>query len=173
MRKLLVLMIAAALTAVLPLQAAARAPLMVRGGGTGTFGADIDGDGQIDGSQFGLVVVIMENGAASGHFLCLMAGRSQILGLHLMSVQGPVTGGVLNADGSVMFSGTASVNLGNGAIFQGIPFQVTARPGGPGVGTMQLTVVGAFSDVPGDAHLGNGNYDLPVETVATGQIVMG
>jgi len=28
----------------------------------------------------------------------------------------------------------------------------------------------AFDRVPGDAVPGNGNYDLPVETVATGQI---
>jgi hypothetical protein len=35
---------------------------------------------------------------------------------------------------------------------------------------MQLTVIGAFEGVPGDAVSGNGNYDLPVETVATGQI---
>jgi hypothetical protein len=33
-----------------------------------------------------------------------------------------------------------------------------------------LTVIGAFDGVPGDTIPGNGNYDLPVETVATGQI---
>jgi len=49
---------------------------------------------------------------------------------------------------------------------------VTAWLGGPGVGKMQLTVVGAFDGVPGDMTPGNGNYDLPVETVATGQIAM-
>jgi hypothetical protein len=38
------------------------------------------------------------------------------------------------------------------------------------VGRMQLTVIGAFDGVPGDTIPGNGNYDLPVETVATGQI---
>jgi hypothetical protein len=43
-------------------------------------------------------------------------------------------------------------------------------PGGPGVGTMQLTVIGAFDGVPGDTQLGDGNYSLPVEVVATGLI---
>jgi hypothetical protein len=38
------------------------------------------------------------------------------------------------------------------------------------VGRMQLTVSGVFDGVPGDTIPGNGNYDLPVETVATGLI---
>jgi hypothetical protein len=37
---------------------------------------------------------------------------------------------------------------------------------------MQLTVIGAFDKVPGDTIPGNNNYDLPAETVATGQIAM-
>lgn len=173
MKRLIVFLTATAMFSFVPSLASAAGVTMVHGGGTGSFGADLDGDGQIDGSQFGLVVAIMGNGAARGSFLCLMAGRSEILGLHLMSVQGQVTGGVLNTDGSATFSGIASVNLGGGTIFRGVSFRVTVLPGGPGVGTMQLTVVGAFSDVPGDTILGNGNYDLPDETVRSGQITMG
>lgn len=172
MKRLIVLLTATAVISFVPAFASAAGVTMVHGGGTGSFGADLDGDGQIDGSQFGLVVAIMGSGAARGSFLCLMAGRSQILGLHLMSVQGQVTGGTLNPDGSASFSGTGSVNLGGGTIFQGVPFRVTAWPGGPGVGKMQLTVIGAFDGVPGDTIPGNNNYDLPNETVATGQIAM-
>jgi len=172
MKRLIVLLTATGVISFVPASASAAGVTMVHGGGTGSFGADLDGDLQIDGSQFGFVVVIMGGGAARGSFLCLMAGRSQILGLHLMSVQGQVTGGALNADGSVSFSGIASVNLGKGTIVQGKTFRVTAWLGGPGVGKMQLTVVGAFDGVPGDMTPGNGNYDLPVETVATGQIAM-
>ena len=87
-----------------------------------------------------------------------------------MAVQGPVSGGDVNGDGSVTFSGVGTVNLGNGTIFGGIPFAVTVTAGGPGVGTLQLTVIGAFDGVPGDTLPGNGNYDLPVETVASGRI---
>lgn len=90
-----------------------------------------------------------------------------------MSVQGRVTGGGLNPDGSATFIGTGSVNLGGGTIFRGVPFRVTAWPGGQAVGHMQLTVVGAFDGVPGDTTAGNGNYDLPSETVRSGQIVVG
>jgi hypothetical protein len=90
-----------------------------------------------------------------------------------MSVKGQVTAGALNADGSATFSGIGSVNLGGGTILTGVPFRVTASLGGPGVGKMQLTVVGAFDGVPGDTISGNGNYDLPNETVRSGQIAMG
>ncbi|MBI3304337.1 MAG: hypothetical protein HYZ72_19905 [Deltaproteobacteria bacterium] len=99
-----------------------------------------------------------------------MAGRSDILGLSLLAVQGPVTSGSDNGDGSVTFSGSGTVNLGNGQIFTGVPFKVTVTAGGPGVGTLQLTVIGAFDGVPGDTHIGNGNYDLPIETVSSGRI---
>ena len=170
MRRLAVLMLATAVVLV-PAGAEARSPVFVRGAGTGTFDADIDGDGRIDGSQFGFAVWISEGGAARGHFLCLMAGRSQILGLRIMSVSGHVTGGEV-VGGSVTFTGTATVSLGGGTAFHGVGFQVTASPGGSGEGTLQLTVMGAFDGVPGDASPGNGNYDLPVETVRSGQISM-
>jgi hypothetical protein len=153
-----------------PRPAAAQGNTRVTGGGTGTFGADLDGDGDIDGSQFGIGVTIRGDGSAKGHFLCLMAGRSDILGLPIMAVQGQVTEGSDNADGSVTFSGSGTVNLGNGQIFAGVPFTVTVTAGDPDVGTLQLTVIGAFDGVPGDAFIGNGNYDLPTETVRSGRI---
>src|SRR5439155_9281569 len=92
-----------------PLPVGAQVAVRVTGGGTGTFGADLDGDGDIDGSQFGIGVTIRANGSAQGHFLCLMAGRSDILGLPVMAVQGPVSSGDGNGDGSVTFSGVGTV----------------------------------------------------------------
>jgi hypothetical protein len=157
-------------TTLLLLPADAQSSTRVTGGGTGTFYADLDGDGEIDGSQFGMGVTVYASGSAKGHFLCLMAGRSDILGLSLMAVEGPVSSGVDNDDGGVTFNGVGTVNLANGTIFRGIPFQVTVTAGGAGVGTLQLTVIGAFEGVPGDTVLGNSNYDLPVETVASGRI---
>jgi hypothetical protein len=173
MKKIVVLLAAITMTCVLPAFASAASVTMVQGGGTGTFGADLDGDGNVDGSQFGMGVGILGNGAARGHFLCLMAGRSEILGLSLMSVGGRVTEGGLNADGSATFAGVGSVNLGNGMIVRDVSFRVTVSAGGPGVGKMQLTVMGAFDGVPGDTNIGNGNYDLPNETVASGRIAIG
>jgi len=103
-----------------------------------------------------------------------MAGNADILGLPLMAVEGKVTGGWANAvTGTAMLEGVATVNLANGVAFRGVQFEVQLVAGGPGVGQLRLTVIGAFDGVPGDAVPGNGNYDLPVETVATGQIRIG
>src|SRR5439155_9299491 len=146
--------------------------VQVTGGGTTTFGADLDGDGDIDGSHSCFTAVIASDGSARGHFTCLMAGNANFLGLHLMAVQGPVTSGALDGRS---FSGTATVKVLNAfcpgvqSIFRDIPFVVSVTPGGPGVATLQLTVLGVFDGVDGDVARGNGNYDLARETLKTGQ----
>ena len=157
----------------------AAAPLaravQVTGGGTTTFGADLDGDGDVDGSHFGFAAAIAGDGSARGHFTCLMAGNADFLGLHVMAVQGPVTNGALDGHS---FSGTATVKVLNAfgpgveSIFRDIPFVVAVTPGGPGVATLQLTVLGVFDGVPGDVAPGNNNYDLAKETLTTGQITI-
>jgi hypothetical protein len=145
------------------------------GGGTTTFGADLDGNGTINSSHFGFAAVITSDGSAHGHFMCLMAGNAEILGLKLMAVQGPVTFG--SADGT-RFGGTATVKVfhafGNGraSILENVPYSVVVAPGGAGVGTLQMTVSGVFDGVAGDVVLGNGNYDLAKETVHSGRITI-
>ena len=164
-------------TAISSDRAAAPSPhsVQVTGGGTTTFGTDLDGDGDVDGSHFGFTAVIAADGSAQGHFTCLMAGNANFLGLHLMAVQGPVTSGALDGRS---FRGTATVKVLNAfgpgvqSIFRNIPFLVTVTPGGPGVATLQLTVLGVFDGVPGDVATGNGNYDLARETLTTGQITI-
>jgi len=149
--------------------------VQVTGGGTTTFGADLDGDGDVDGSHFGFAAVIASDGSARGHFTCLMAGNANFLGLHLMAVQGPVTSGALDGRS---FSGIATVKVLNAfgrgvqSTFRDIPFVVAVTPGGPGVATLQLTVLRVFDGVPGDVTTGNGNYDLARETLTTGQITI-
>jgi hypothetical protein len=150
----------------------AAAQTIVTGGGTGTFNADLDGDGDIDGSHFGFAVIQGAGTSARGHFMCQMAGNADILGLKLMLVEGRIFSALLNDAGDVTFSGLGSVNLANGTVLRGVAFVVTVTPGGPGEGTMQLTVIGAFDGVPGDIAPGDGNYTLPVETVATGLIAV-
>lgn len=160
------------LVSLLPSSMALAQPVVhVTGGGAGTFRADLDSDLDSDGSRFGMGVVILGGGSAKGHFECLMAGDSDILGLPLMAVEGKVTSGSADVSaGMATFAGLAAVNLANGTIFRDVPFQVTVTQGGPGVGTLRLTVIGVFDLVPGDQVPGNGNYDLPNEWVDTGQI---
>jgi hypothetical protein len=171
MRRLFVLAAAAAIV-LAPVEAFAESGPLTRGGGTGTFGADLDADGDVDGSQFGFVVITGSGGSATGSFMCLMAGRSDILGLSIMSVTGRVSTGTRNPDGSVAFSGMSRVNLGGGTILRGVAYEVAVWPGGPGTGKLELTVIGAFDGVPGDTIPGNGNYDLPIETVRSGRIAV-
>jgi len=168
MRRLLIVVAVLAAGSLLAPVAGANAPIRITGGGTGTFAADLDGDGDIDGSHFG-VGAVLSGGSATGHFMCLMAGNADILGLPLMAVEGKVASGSA-AGNSATLAGTATVNLGNGTIFTGVPFSVVLQSGGAGTASIQLTVIGAFDGVPGDTVVGNGNYDLPPETVATGQI---
>src|SRR6266508_1695673 len=95
--------------------------LLVTGGGNGTFGTDLDGDGDIDGSHFGMAISIFGDGSAKGHFECNMAGNADILGLPLMAVEGKVTNGSANAaTGTATLTGTATVNLADGVAFRGV-----------------------------------------------------
>jgi len=91
------------------------------------------------------------------------------LGLNLMLVDGQVSSGSF-ASTSATFSGTADVNFEPGGVFANIPFTVTVTAGGPGAGTLQLTLIGVFDGVPGDTIPGDNNYSLPVETVLSGLI---
>src|SRR5438094_10241702 len=75
----------------------AAAPLahaaQVTGGGTTTFGADLDGDGDVDGSHFGFAAVIAGEGSPRGPSPCLRAGKRNFLGRHRMPCRGQVRGG--------------------------------------------------------------------------------
>jgi hypothetical protein len=132
--------------------AVAGAPVVLSGGGTGTF------DGIHPGSQFGMGVVF-RGGSVQGHFNCVMAGRSAFAGLRLMKVDGQVTAGSANAAaGTATFSGVGTLHMDNAKTQ--VAFTVNVAGGGPGVGTLQLTVNGPPV----------GLFPLPVEHVATGRI---
>src|SRR5205809_2214352 len=135
-----------------PATAVARAPVVLSGGGTGTF------DGIHPGSQFGIGVVF-RGATVQGHFNCVMAGRSADTGLRLMKVGGPVTAGSVDpAAGTATFSGIGTLHMNNAK--SQVAFTVDVTRGGPGSGTLQLTVNGPPV----------GLFPLPVEHVATGQI---
>ena len=137
-----------------PATAVAGAPVVLSGGGTGTF------DGIHPGSQFGMGVVF-RSGTVQGHFNCVMAGRSAVPGLRLMKVGGQVTGGSANtAAGTATFKGIGTLHMNNAT--SQVEFVVNVARGGPGVGTLQLTIKGPPVGV----------LPLNVEHVATGQISM-
>src|SRR5438445_7069018 len=90
-----------------PATAVAGAPVVLSGGGTGTF------DGIHPGSQFGMGVVF-RGGTVQGHFNCVMAGRSAVPGLRLMKVDGQVTAGSVNTvAGTATFKGNGTLHMNN------------------------------------------------------------
>jgi hypothetical protein len=154
MRKLLLAVIVLFAALLAPTGAVARAPVVLSGGGTGTF------DGVHPGSQFGMSV-IFRGGSVQGHFNCVMAGRSAFADLRLMKVDGQITAGSVDvAARTATFSGTATLHMNNAT--SQVAFTVHVTQGGPGQGSLQLTVNGPPV----------GLFPLPVEKVATGQITL-
>jgi hypothetical protein len=151
MRRVLALaavVLAAVMLVAAPVQAAA--PDRVNGGGRGTV------DGVTPFSQFGFQVSRHADGSVTGQFNCLMAGASEFPGFDLMAVRGRVTDAVFTGD-EVTFEGTGMFQTGN----QGkspATFRVVVTEGGPGEGTLQLTLLTPFEFV------------LPTESVLNGRI---
>jgi opacity protein-like surface antigen len=128
-RVLIVLTLAAA---TLTPAAMGDAPRSVNGGGRGTV------DGVTAFSQFGFQVSQRADGSVRGHFNCLMAGSSRFPPFTLMAVRGEVTSLSISA-GTATFEGSGMLQTGN----QGkaaATFEVVVTGGGPGAGTLKLTV---------------------------------
>ena len=106
----------------------------------------INGGGTTGDTRFALAV-----SAGSGHFECLMPA--------LMNVQATVTGADMTGGSSVGFDGTAFVTLPAGnplglppGRIGPAPFTATAAAGGPGVGQLDLKIMGM--DFPGTVEHG-------------------
>lgn len=164
MKRLLILSAALLASGVLSTSTAvAGGPIVVNGGGTGSWTPA----GTPPASQFGLGVRILAGGAAAGHFECLMSGRSAFPGFRFMAVQGRLDAGAAT-DATASFSGAGTLLYkfegDNGRTQKAdVTFSVNVTEGGPGVGTLQLTVHGV-PFVPG------GVAAFPPEWVASGQI---
>ena len=100
-------------------------------------------------TNFGVGAHLREDGTASGHFNCEIPG--------VVTISGDITGGQENGDGSVTFTGLATVVDLEFGIFREEAFTVTLWEGGAGVGRFlyEDTVV----PFPGD-----------LEELVTGQI---
>jgi hypothetical protein len=129
--------------------ASAAGPMVANGGGRGTV------DGVHAFSQFGFNVTSAD-GSVRGHFNCLMAGSSQFPGFTLMAVRGQVTSATIG-ESTASFDGVGMFQTGN----QGkspATFHVEVTAGGPGVGTLHLTLLSPMV------------FDLPTEYVLNGEI---
>ena len=150
MRRLLLTLTIATLAFASPSLAAG--PHVVNGGGHGTV------DGTTPFSQFGFGITKGADGSVNGSFNCLMAGVSQFPGFTLMAVRGQVTKAVIGA-GTASFDGVGMFQTGN----QGksaATFHAEVTAGGPGVGTLRLTLLTPLF------------FPLPTEHVLNGHITI-
>ena len=142
----------AATVALAPAEATAAAAQFASGGGQGTT------DAATPFSQFGFEVARHPDGRVTGSFNCLMAGISEVPGFDLMAVRGQVTSAEFSGD-QVSFTGTGMLQTGN----QGrtlATFRVVVTEGGPGDGTLQLTLLTPFELVLPTEHVLNGQISL-------------
>jgi hypothetical protein len=125
-------------------------PTSANGGGRGTV------DGTTPFSQFGFSVTRAADGTVRGSFNCLMAGASQFPGFTLMAVRGQITDAEIG-ENAASFEGVGMLQTGNLGKSDAT-FHVEITEGGPGVGTLRLTLLTPFV------------FELPVEHVLNGQI---
>jgi len=86
-----------------------------------------------------------------------MAGASEFPGFDLMAVRGQVTDALFTGD-TVTFEGAGMLQTGNLGKSPAT-FRVVVTDGGPGVGTLQLTLVTPFEFVQPTEHVLNGRID--------------
>jgi hypothetical protein len=74
---------------------------------------------------------IAPDGSATGAFQVVLVGTSPLGTPQNVTVDGEVGSGSVGADGSATFSGTATVDMGDGTLaLAGVPFTVTVSTGG-------------------------------------------
>lgn len=126
----------------------------VTAGAAGVFpdGATFNGI-PLSGSIFGLGVLIHDDGSAEGDLSIVLAGTSLLGQPQEITLEGKATSGALAVGGGATFSGTGTLDLGDGSLPVTVPFAVTVTTGGLG-----LTI---------------GATELPTQSVSAGSIFIG
>ena len=107
----------------------------VTGAAEATFpdGATFNGI-PLKGLTLGQGMFIGPDGSATGQFQAVLLGTSPLGTAQNITVEGEVSSGSAAADGSATFSGTASVDMGDGTpALPGVPFTVTVSAGSLGL----------------------------------------
>jgi len=120
---------------VVPAPVAAQAAAGVTGAAEATFpdGATFNGI-PLRGLTLGQGMFIAPDGSATGQFQAVLLGSSLLGTPQNITVEGEVSGGSAAADGSATFSGTATLDMGDGTpALPGVPFTVTVAGGSLGL----------------------------------------
>ena len=84
----------------------------------------------LDSLQLGTGVIIDPDNSAVGCFHVVLTGRSPLGQPQEITVEGKVTQGTVDENGTANFSGIATLDFGGGAPLQaGVPFSVTTTSG--------------------------------------------
>src|SRR5207249_270689 len=102
------------------------------GAGAGIFPAGSSFNGvNLSGLHFGKGVGIPGDTSAVGDFQALLIGTSLLGQPQNINVVGRATSGSRNPDGSAVFSGLCTIDMGDGSVpLTGVPFSVTATTQG-------------------------------------------
>jgi len=88
----------------------------------------------LKGLTLGQGMFIAQDGSATGQFQAVLLGTSLLGTPQNVTVEGEVGGGSVGAYGSATFSGTATVDMGDGTLpLPGVPFAVTVSAGSLGL----------------------------------------
>jgi hypothetical protein len=88
----------------------------------------------LKGLTLGQGMFIAPDGSATGQFQAVLLGTSALGAAQDITVEGEVGSGSVAADGSATFSGTATVDMGDGTqALPGVPFTVTVSGGSLGL----------------------------------------
>ena len=88
----------------------------------------------LKGLTLGQGMFIATDGSATGQFQVVLQGTSPVGAPQEITVEGEVGNGSVAADGSATFSGTATVDMGDGTLpLPGVPFTVTVSAGSLGL----------------------------------------
>ena len=84
----------------------------------------------LDSLQLGTGVIIDPDSSAVGSFHAVLVGRSLLGELQEITVEGKVSQGAVDENGTASFSGVATLDFGDGATpGPGVPFSVTTSAG--------------------------------------------
>lgn len=114
-----------------PAPVAAQDVAGVTGAAEGIFPAGAIFNGvPLSGLTLGQGVFLARDGSATGQFQAVLLGTSLLGAPQEVTVEGEVRAGFVGGDGSATFSGTATVDMGDGTPpLPGVPFTVTASAG--------------------------------------------
>jgi|SRR5881409_822358 len=124
------------------------------GSGSGVFPAGTTFNGiALNGSTFGIGVLVNLDGSAVGDVEIVLAGTSSSGQPQYIAVEGKAATGSVNPDGSVTIGGTANVDMGDGTPgLPSVPFSVTLTTQG-----LQLAI---------------GTVSLPTQTLSEGAVTI-